>query len=203
MDIVGTILLRAALIFLVLGSLSGLIAGAILILRPHWFMRAGRFANRWISTRHLDSLLESSINIDSSFNRYRHIGGAIALMGSLYILYFFGMRIDEASAIAGLAKIFQVPAVYIDVLFNPTRTIVLAGAAFAVLVSLLLLFFPDQFREFEHGANEWLSLRREMKPLEIPRDNVDEFIFQHTRQVGMMLVLGSVYTLVMFSFWAG
>lgn len=202
MNIVETTLLRAVLIFLVLGSVSGLIAGIMLILRPVWLERAGRFANRWISTRRFDRLLEASINVDPLFERHWRAAGAIMLAGAIYILYFFGMHIDEASAIASLERAFRMPAAYLDVLFDPLKTVALAGAAFAALASLLLLFFPGRFHKVEQGANEWLSLRKEMKPLEISRNGLDQFAFHHTRQIGMLLVIGSIYTLVMFSFWA-
>jgi hypothetical protein len=202
MAIVETILLRASLIFLVLGSFAGLIAGAILIWRPHWLARASLFTNRWISTRRIDKILETPIEIDSWFYRYRRTSSAIAMAGAIYILFSFSLQIHEASAVAVLAKRFQVPAAYLGALFGPMELIVLSGAAFALLVSLLLLFRPTLFRKFEHGSNEWVSLRREMKPLEILHNNLDEFTFRHTQQIGMMLVLGSVYTLVMFTFWA-
>jgi hypothetical protein len=38
-----------------------------------------------------------------------------------------------------------------------------------------------------------------MKPLEIPRQGVDELVFKHRRQAGILLVLGSLYTLVVLT----
>lgn len=202
MAIVETILLRAALSFLILGSVVGLIVGAILIFRPHWLARASSHTNRWISTRNFDKFLETAIDVDSWFYRYRRASGAVLLAGAVYILYFFTMQVNEASTITALAARFHVPVAYFGALFDPVRVVSLTGVTFALLVSLLLLFRPGLFRKFEQRANVWVSLRREMKPLEILRHGVDEFAFSHTQQTGMMLMLGSVYTLAMLTFWA-
>jgi hypothetical protein len=41
-----------------------------------------------------------------------------------------------------------------------------------------------------------------MKPLELLHNNVDEFTFRHTQQMGVVLVLCSIYTLAVFTFLA-
>jgi hypothetical protein len=77
----------------------------------------------------------------------------------------------------------------------------LIGALFAAFVGLFLLLRPSMLREFEQGANRWISLRRALKPMEIPRAGVDEYVFLHGRRVGVLLVLGSLYTLVLLTLW--
>ncbi len=202
MTLIEPLLLRVLLNFLLLGSCAGLIVGAVLILRPHWLERVSLFTNRWISMRQFDKLLESSVKLDPWFYRYHRASGALILVGAMYALYFFTVKLDKASAIAGLANQFRVPAAYVDALFSPLVLIALLGAMFALFVSLFLLFNPSLLRGFEHGANQWLSLRRALKPLEISRRSLDEFTFRHTQQMGVMLVLGSLYTLVLLIFWA-
>lgn len=202
MAIIETILLRALLTCLALGSFAGLIVGAILIVKPHWLVRVNLIANRWVSTRHIDKLLETPINIDPWFYRYRLASALVTLAGAIYVLYFFGVHIDKASAISALAKHFQMPATYIGALFDPMIFVALLGSTFALFVSLLVLFHPRLFQKFERGANKWISLRRALKPMEIPRNNLDEFTFRHTQQMGVMLVIGSIYTLALLTFWA-
>jgi cell division protein FtsW (lipid II flippase) len=79
----------------------------------------------------------------------------------------------------------------------------LLGALFAVFISLFLLLRPSMLRDFEQGANRWVSLRRGLKPLEIGRAGVDEYVFKYGRQAGILLVLGSIYTLSLLTFWLG
>lgn len=192
MTIIETVLLSALPIFLVTSSVAGLIVGAVLILRPHWLLRAGPIANRWISTGQLDRMLNISINADSWFYRYRRASGLATLAGAMYVLYFFSVQIDKTRAGSD----------YIGVLFDSMVLIALLGAALAVFVSLIVLFRPSLLRKFESAANEWISLRNALKPLDISHNNVDEFTFRHTQQMGVILVLCSVYTLVVFTFLA-
>jgi hypothetical protein len=76
------------------------------------------------------------------------------------------------------------------------------GAAFSLFVSLFVLFRPSQLREFEKGANQWISMRKTLKPLEISRKGVDEFAMRHAPKVGVTLVMGSLYTMVLLTFFA-
>lgn len=192
MTIVETVLLSALPIFLVTGGVAGLLAGAILILRPHWLVRLSLTANRWVSTRHIDTMLDLPINADAWFYRYRRASGVVTLAGALYVLYFFSVRLDTTSVGSGSGGMF----------FETMVLIALLGAALALCVSLIVLFRPSLLRKFESAANEWISLQDAMKPLDLLHNNVDEFTFRHTQQMGVVLVLCSVYTLAVFTFLA-
>lgn len=188
---IETVLLSALPIFLVASSVAGLIVGAVLILRPHWLMHVGLIANRWVSTRHITKIFDDPINIDSWFYRYRRTSGFATLAGAMYVLYFFSVQIDKSRAGSG----------YVGVLFDSMVLIALLGATLALFFSLIVLLRPNLLHKFELAANEWISLRGAMKSLDLSHNNVDEFTFRHAQQMGVMLVLCSVYTLVAFTFW--
>ena len=202
MDTIETILLRALLYFLIIGSFAGLILGAILIFRPHWLKWASLICNRWISTRPLDKILESTIKLDPWFHHYHRAVGAFILTGALYVLYFFSVQIDKASAIASLTNRFHLPLDYLAAIFGQMVLIELLGAMFALIISLFIIFSPNLLRKFERSANEWVSLRRALKPLETWHNGVDEFTFRHTQLMGVMLILGSVYLMTPLTLWA-
>ncbi len=199
--IVESLLLRSVALFLIVGSLAGLVVGALLLWRPQRLHAVGALLNRWISTRHLDQSLERSVSLDPWFYRYRRTSGVLTLLGSCYILYFFTVSLDKTSAINGLSQYFKLPAVLVGALLDAGALIALLGATFAAFISVFLLWRPSMLRDFEQGANQWLSLRRALKPVEIPRQGVDEYVFQHARRAGILLVLGSLYTLVLLTFW--
>jgi len=199
--IVESLLLRSAALFLIVGSLAGLVVGAWLLWRPQRLHAVSALLNRWISTRHLDQSLERSVSLDPWFYRYRRTSGVLTLLGSCYILYFFTVSLDKTSAINGLSQYFQLPAVLVGSLLDAGALIALLGATFAALISVFLLWRPSMLRDFEQGANQWLSLRRALKPVEIPRQGVDEYVFQYGRRAGILLVLGSLYTLVLLTIW--
>lgn len=194
-------LMQSAVIFLIAGSLAGIVVGALLLLRPQSLQRAGQFLNRWISTRHLDQSLERTVDLDPWFYRHGRTSGALTLMGAIYILYFFTVKLDRANAIAGLSRHFNWPALAAGGVLDALVLSAMLGALFSAFVALFLLMRPSLLREFEQGANQWVSLRRALKPMEVPRKGVDEYIFRHSRQAGILLVLGGLYTLVLLTFW--
>ena len=199
--VVALLLLRSAVIFLMLGSLAGLVVGSLLIWNPHRLRKIGNMLNRWISTRHLDQTLDRSIDIDPWFYRHHRVSAGLILLASIYILYAFTIGLDRASAITGLSRHFPLPSGLIGGLLDALVLSALLGALFAAFISLFLLLRPSMLRDFEQGANRWVSLRRGLKPLEIQREGMDEYAFKYNRQAGILLVLGSLYTLALLTFW--
>jgi len=194
-------LLQSFLLFLIIGSLAGMVVGALLLLRPQSVQRASQKLNRWISTRHLDQSLERTVALDPWFYRYRRTSGTLTLLGALYILYFFAVRMNRPEMIGALSQSFQLPAALVSGLLDALTLSALLGASFAAMISLFLLFRPSLLRDFEQGANRWVSLRRALKPLEEQRAGVDVYVLGHAHQTGVLLVLGSLYVLAILLSW--
>ena len=199
--LIQTWLLQSAVIFLIVGSLAGLLVGALLVFRPQHLQRISALLNRWVSTRHLDKTLERSFELDPWFYRYRNLTGTLIMLGALFVLYYFAVQMDRASTITGLVKRFHYPQLLIEGLLDAVVLSALMGALSAVFVALFLLFRPSLLRSFELGANQWLSLRKALKPMEIPRDNMDRYVLRNARQIGIFLLLGGLYTLVFLLIW--
>jgi hypothetical protein len=199
--IVESLLLRSAVLFLMVGSVAGLAAGALLLWQPQRLSALGAVLNSWVSTRNMDTVLERSVTLEPWFYRHHRIVGAITLLASAYVIYFFTLSHDGGSTVRALAREFDWPAVVVSILLDALVLSLVLGALLAAFVSLYLMIRPSLLRGFEQGANRWLSLRRAMKPLEIPRQGVDELVFKHRRQAGILLVLGSLYTLAMLTLW--
>lgn len=195
-------LLQSAIIFLIIGSIAGMVVGALLLFSRARLHRISKLLDRWISSRHLDRSLEKKISLDPWFYRHRRLTGTLILCGSLFILYFFTLGIDRAQTVAGLARRLAYPAALAEALLDALVLSALLGALGALLVSLFLLFRPSQLRGFEQHANQWMSLRKSLKPLEQPRDEMALYVERYARQVGIFLLLGGLYTLVMLLFWA-
>ncbi|MBA4381697.1 MAG: hypothetical protein C0406_03945 [Sideroxydans sp.] len=199
--IIQTWLFQSAVIFIIMGSVAGLLIGALLVFRPQQFQVISAILNRWISTRTFDKALESSFSIDPWLYRYRRVTGALILLGALFVLFYFTVRLDRAATIEGLAKHFHYYPSIVSGLLDALVLSSLLGALCAIFVALCLIFRPSLLRGFEESANQWLSLRKALKPMEIPRDNMDRYVQRYTRQVGIFLLLGSLYTLVLLAYW--
>lgn len=190
------ILTRSLILFLLLGSIAGLFAGAALLLRPEWMLRASKLANRWVSTRRLSRPLSRFICLDSWFYRYNRLSGALLITGSVYVVYFFTSRFDKAATLNNLFKTASIPPALMAGLLDALVLTSITGAVFAAMFSLFLILRPSMLRDFEQRANQQTSLRQTIKPLENQRDGLDQYVFKHMRVAGLLILLGSIYTLV-------
>jgi len=196
-------LLRSLVLFLLLGSVAGLLVGAMLLWRPEWLAHISKYANGWVSTRQMGRTLEQSVNIDHWFYRYGHLSGTVLLAGAIYIIYMFTLHVGRADLLANLAKMHLVQPALLEPLLDTLVLIFLAGALLALLVSLFLIFRPSMLRDLELGANQRVSMRQSFKPMEIQHANLDHLVLRHVQLVGVLLLCGSLYTLVALAFWLG
>ena len=201
MSDVDRLLLHVLLLCLMTGGIAGLFIGTLLVLRPICVLHAGNFVNRWISTRPITRLLERMIKIDRWFYRHHRTSGILLLAGSVFIMYFYSGRFDKGSLIVRLSKAFSIPPAFAEVLLNSAIFGILLGAALALIISLFLLIRPSMLKALEQDANQWVSLRRALKPLEVSRFYVDEYVFQNVKMTGVVLLLGSLYALAGLTVW--
>ncbi len=195
------VLVRSLLLFLLLGSVGGLLAGVALLLRPEWLQRLSKQGNRWVSTRQMGRSLEKEINVDHWFYRYGHLSGLLLLAGAVYIVYKLTSQISRGDMLINIAKLKLVPPVWVSPVLDTLVLVFLAGAVAAAIVSVFLIFRPSMLREMELGANQNVSMRESLKPLEIQRGNLDHLVFEHVRLVGALLLGGSLYALVVLINW--
>lgn len=196
-------LLRGLVIFLLFGSIAGLLAGMLLLWRPEWLARVSKRANRWVSTRRMGRGLGKRVNIDQWIYRYGPLSGGLLLAGAIYIIYMLTARFGRAELLASLAKMHLVQPVLLGPLLDTLVLFFLAGALLALLVSLFLLLRPSMLRDFELGANRRISLRQPLKPMEIQRGDLERLVSRHVRKAGVLLLGGSLYTLVVLAYWLG
>ncbi len=182
---------RALAIFLLISALAGVVSALLLIFRPHLLERANRIASRWISTRRMNRLMDRSISIEHWFYQYHRLAGIAVVSGAIYIFVYFGMLFDKADALRHLSA--RIPPRLLDGLLDALVLGALTGAAVALAAGLFLWLRPSLLRGIEDEANQWISSRRITRMLDVPHDQVDRFVARHTRQVGWMLLLGSIY----------
>jgi hypothetical protein len=187
-------LFQLALNVLLVGSFAGLLMGAVLIVRPHWLKRLSQTLNREIAS----SSLNRRIKFDPWFYRYRYLSGGLIFFGALYVLIFFTVLLERSRAVEALVQRWQASPALIDALFDPLVLILILGACLALFISLFILFRPSLLREFEQGANQWISLRKTLPE----SAKVDEFTLRYAQQVGVFLLLGSLYTWILLIYWA-
>lgn len=197
------LLLRSLALFLMLGSVAGLLAGAMMIWRPEWLTRLSMHANSWVSTRQLARPLDQSVNLDNWFYRNSRWSGGALLAGAIYIIYMFTAHAGRADLLPSLAKMHLVSPAFVEPLLDTLVLVFLAGALLALLVGLFLIFRPSMLRDLELSANRRISVRKSLKPLEMQHANLDQLVLKNIQLAGVLLLCGSLYTLVALAFWLG
>jgi len=197
------LLLRSFVLFLLMGSLAGLAVGAMLLLSPYRIRVIGNIINRWVSTRHLNQTLDRTVTLDPWFYRHHRISGGFILLAAIYILYSFFIGLDKGAAVIEISSRFNLPSSLAGGLLDALVLSALLGALLAVFVSLFLMLRPSMLKDFEQVSNRWVSLRRALKPMEIRREGLDDYVLRHSRSAGILIMLGSMYVLVLLATWIG
>ncbi len=181
---------------LALASIVGLIGGTALILQPAWLAQLGKRANRWVSTRKVDRSLETWISVDKWIYQYHRLTGGLLLLGAVWILGYFIASFDRHSTAALFFRDnHSLSPDLVNILLDVLVLVCMGGAAFALLIGAVLLVRPGALRDFEQQTNQWISLRKALKPVEVTQSGVDEYVIQHARPAGVLLLLGSLYIL--------
>jgi len=186
-------------LFLLLGALFGIMLGLLLIFRPRLVEKLNRTANRWVTTRHLNRWLDRSFSIEHWLYQRHRAAGIVIVAGATYILVYFGMLFDKASALQHLAG--RLPPQLLDSLLDALVLCALFGGVVALIVGLFMWLRPSMLRGVEEQANRWVSSRRATRVLDVPHDEVDRFVARHARQVGWLLLLASIYLFVAMFRW--
>ena len=190
-DPVYMFLWRDLAMFLLFGALLGISLGLLLILRPQLLGAVSRVGNLWISTRHISRALDRSISIEQWLYRHHRPLGILVILGAVYILAYFGLQFDKTVALQQLTR--YAPAALLDILLDTLVLTSLLGGATALIAGLFIWLRPSLLRGVEKEANLWVTSRKATKVLDVQHGEVDVFVAHHARQVGWLLLLGSIY----------
>lgn len=198
-DQVKLLLWHDLAIFLLIGALLGILLGLLLILKPRYLQRLNHVANRWVTTRRFNRWLDRSVSIENWFYQHHRAVGVVVVLAAIYILIFFGVQFDKAYTMQHLSG--RLPAKLLGGLLDALVLASLVGGAVALIAGLFLWLRPSMLRGMEEDANQWVSSRRATKILDVPRDQVDQFVVRHAQRTGWLLLLSSIYLFVLMFRW--
>ena len=190
-NLLNMLLWRDLAIFLLICAPVGVVVSLLLIVKPQFMECLNRVANRWVTARRLNQFLDQSISIEHWFYRHHRAFGATVMLGSLYIFIYFGILFDKVYALQHLN--WKILPKLMDGLLDALVLSSLTGAVTAFMVGLFLWLRPSLLKGIEVEANQWISSRRAIKMLEVPRDQVEKFVARHMQRVGWLLLLGNIY----------
>jgi hypothetical protein len=187
MEDIHEILQQTFLLFLLVGSVLGLVMGILLLLQPGALERLNQYFSRWISVAWMREWLERlrDTDIERFSHRHHRIAGGILLAYAAIGLYaFLSTRIYWAST--GAAG--WLPAVLTNLF--------LVSLALAAVVGWILLLYPGALYNLERIANHWTSSDNILGWLEDERPPIDQYILRHRLSTGLLIIVGSLYVLI-------
>jgi hypothetical protein len=189
--LVDQLLLQAFLLFLLLGSVAGILVGAGLLARSDATLGLLRKLNQWVSTRRPLKPAESARDFDSAVKSHRIVYGALFAAAGAYCLFILLTRIDPNR----LAQVFagqSAHAGFLAILFDAARWLLALGSALAIALGIMLITFPAALHALESRANRWVSSRRMVSRGDVMYQPLDRLVEVHPRSAGWIILVASV-----------
>jgi len=198
MDMVTALLIKTLLMLLITGSMTGLLVGVWMLVRPESFLRANRFLSQWHSMRKATKPLMVSRRTERFVYRHHRPVGLLILAGSAYVLYALVNNYDQKKLGAAMfGGGYYSPLA--DWLVPGLAVSLGVGVLFAMGIGGFLLIRPSLLKGFEAWANRWVSPRRASRVLDEVHEGPDRFLIRWRPWVAVALIFGSSYALIRLS----
>ena len=189
------IMIETGISVLVIFSIVALLVGIILVFAPQKIERLRQISDQWITARKLFKRLETPIDGDSFLYRNHKWVGAVAIILPVITLYLL------LYSVAGELPRSSVPwqgNYHFWQWLNESAIIFLwVTNVFAFIVGILIFFEPSLLKRIEERSNRWLSTRQGLRRIDRSYSALDELVLTRSRWVGLFLILGSLYALVL------
>ena len=191
------VVVPALLIFLLLGSAAGALLGFALVFRTERALAFLRSMNRWVSTRRALKHAELPRTVAVAPSRGSKLLLALFLLfGGAFALWFLVLRVElpRAAVVLGvnLKRWFVT-----SVVLHTMRWLLVAGCVLAVVVAVLMLFFPARLAALEARLNKWYSTRNILPPAgETMRYPLDTLVEGAPRPAGWIIAVASLLVAV-------
>jgi hypothetical protein len=181
------ILVPTLMLCLLAGSLAGLAFGCALALKSGPTLQFIARMNRWVSTRETFRPLEAVHDVDPAPDSpYRRALGMLFIAGGLVTVYFLLTRLDVARAI-DLKR-----AVIAALALQATKYFLVAGGLFALVIGLLMMFWPGRLAAFEARMNRWYSAQRLVAADEVMHTPLEPRVEAHPQAAGWIIAGASL-----------
>jgi hypothetical protein len=193
--LIERVLVPTLLIFLVIGSCASVLLGLALVFRTEKALAVVRSMNRWVSTRRALRQAELPRTVAVTTRRSRVVLALFLLLGGLFALYVLLLRIEipRAALILGvnLKRWFLT-----SIALQTVKWFLVAGSALAVVVAVLILFFPGRLAALEARLDKWYSTRHVLPPTgEAMRYPLEMMVEGSPRAAGWLIAGASLVVL--------
>ena len=198
MAAVRDILITSLLIVLLLGSTTGVLIGIGLAARAQaaldFFRRINRWSVTWLDVRARE---ERPVSTSTSLSPMkRNFAGAAFVLGGGFAASVLTMS-AKAPAIV-VERVWGKLSIISLLLVEVIRWILVVGCVFAVVVGVLLVFFPAAWTRLESVSNQWKSTSGFFNEADAMHTPVDRWVESSPRTAGILIAALSVISVAAF-----
>jgi hypothetical protein len=190
--LIERVIIPALVIFLLIGSTASTLLGLALVFRVEKTLAFMRSMNRWVSTRRGLREAEVPRTVEVKSRRGKLLLALFLLFGGVFALYVLLLRL-EIPRVAVVIGVNLQKWFVLGVLLQTMKWFLVAGSALAVLVAVLILFFPGRLATLEEHLNRWYSTRHILPSTgESMRYPLDMVVEGSPRAAGWIIAAASV-----------
>lgn len=185
------LLVPALFIFFLIAALFGLAFGVgLIVFRTRAFQSLGPM-DRWVSARRSLEPFETRREIEPFVYQHRRWFSAVFIVGGL----FSGLMLSGKVSGLAVARLLGggEPHLLSAWVVESVGVLIIAGSMLAVVIGVLLGFFPPQLRALESRANRWVSSRKLAKGADQVHLPLDRWFHDSPRAAGCLLAMAALF----------
>ncbi len=185
---------QALTAFFLVGGLAGVVVGLSLIVNSERTLRFFGTMNRWVSMRSATRPLEIPRDTSRAVQKHRRWLAVAFIAGGAFVTFILATKFDANAAI----KLLNLTALHpssASWIVESYRWILIAGNLIAVLVGILLAFFPAALAALEAGGGRWFSERQIFKGADDLNLTLDKWVAAYPRRAGVIITAGALLML--------
>lgn len=189
--LVDQLLIPAVVMFFLVWGLIGAAIGAGLIVCSAKTFRLFRMMNHYVSTRHGLKPLAMPHDIGQSVRKHRRLIGAFFVLGAAYSIYSLVAWFDNSAIVSALD--LRYPRPFVAWILESVRWSLIVFSVFAIVIGVMLGYFPDALGRFEAQANRWVSVRKLTVGVDTMHLTLDRLVEAFPRSAGSIIVIAALY----------
>jgi hypothetical protein len=192
LSLLDRVVVPTLVIFLLLASTASTLLGLALMFRGAKAIAFMRSMNRWVSTRRALRPAELPRRFAVESRRGKVLLALFLLFGGLFALYMLLVRI-EIPRVAVVLGVNLRRWFLAGVALQTMKWFLVLGCALAVVISVLIVFFPSRLAALEARLNRWYSTRNILPPAgESMRYPLDMMVEAAPRSSGCVIAVASL-----------
>jgi len=180
------------------GGLVALGVGVGLIVESAGTLRLLAALNRWVSTRRVTRPLDVNHDTRALVQRYRHWLAVPFIAGAGFAIFGLATQFD-VRAVGFAFGLDTRPSTIASWLVESLRWALIVGNLAAVVIGILLAFFPGALIALEARGSRWYSERQLVSAADKMNFSLDHWVAASPRSAGWIITIASLILVIDFA----